>query len=75
MIDAWEDEIRSTGLAQIIHTEGGMEMVERIRATLRVATYREGVLITPNGGDEVIMAEIQRLCRQAITSWYAEGQR
>ena len=69
MMDAWEDEIRSTGLAQIIHTEGAMEMIERIRATLQVATYREGVLITPNGGDEVIMTEIQRLCREA------EGQR
>jgi hypothetical protein len=70
MIDDWEDEIRSAGF-----TEGGIEMVERIRATLQVATYREGVLITPNGGDEVIMAEVQRLCRQAIASWYAEGQR
>lgn len=71
MIDDFEeDEIRSAGF-----TEGGMEMVERIRATLRVATYREGVLITPYGGDKVIMTEIQRLCRQAIASWYAEGQR
>jgi hypothetical protein len=66
MIDAWEDEIRSTGLAQTIHTEGATEMVERIRATLRATRIgKDGKLISDQGGDIGVMNEVEHLTKAA----------
>jgi hypothetical protein len=54
---------------------GGVEMLDRIRGFLKATRYEHGKLVSDQGGDIEIMHEVERLCKQAITSWYAEGQR
>lgn len=75
MTRTWEDEIRSSGLAETINLEGNQEMLNRIIGSLQATRYENGKLVSDQGGDISIMNEVERLCKQAITSWYAEGQR
>lgn len=57
-----------------MHPWSGNEMLGEILSTLEQAYVEGSELITPAGGDESIMTEVQRLVRAAYTDGYYHGE-
>jgi HJR/Mrr/RecB family endonuclease len=46
-----------------------IETLERIRASLRASRYENGKLVSDQGGDIVVMNEVDRIVLEAIRYW------